>query len=149
MSAPVFDGETRGRWYPYEDEIVRRTDITVVEMCYMLNRSYGSVMGRRRLLRPKTKPAVQQQDRRAMLQVVQAVLQNRRGSNPKGQFYGSTVQQVAARMLPELIERTRGTGDGMLVDRLATKHRLSKIEAQLLIDLSRIHGVAPMEGEME
>jgi hypothetical protein len=143
MSAPVFDGEVRGRWYSHEDKIVQRTDITIVEMCYMLNRSYGAVCARRRLLRKHAKPAAQQRDPRTVQHVLQL-----HGFNPKGQFYRHKIQESAARLLPALSQRLRGTEHGVLVDQLAGKHRLSRDEARQVLDLSHACGIAPMEGEM-
>lgn len=40
-----------GPWTATEDAIVSRQDITLIEMCYMLGRSYGSVQSRRGALR--------------------------------------------------------------------------------------------------
>jgi hypothetical protein len=38
-------------WTPEEDAVILRSDIGVVEMCYMLGRSYYAVVGRRKTLR--------------------------------------------------------------------------------------------------
>lgn len=47
-----------GPWSPHEDAIVRRDDITLVEMAFMLGRSHSSVCSRRRKLKTLDEPDV-------------------------------------------------------------------------------------------
>jgi hypothetical protein len=45
-------------WTPAEESIVMRDDITLIEICYLLGRSYGAVTGRRLELRRREKYGV-------------------------------------------------------------------------------------------